>query len=57
MKELIGFLNELNTKHISIKFEFKFSRQQIEFLETLIDIDSYNQLKAILYKKPTDRQN
>ena len=57
MKELTEFLNELNTKHDSIKFEFKFSRQQIEFLETLIDIDSYNQLRAILYKKPTDRQN
>ena len=57
MKEVTEFSNELNTKHVSIKFEFKFSRQQIEFLETLTDIDSYNQLKAILYKKPTDRQN
>ena len=31
-EELIKFLNELNTKPTSIKFELKYSRQQIEFL-------------------------
>ena len=51
-KYLIEFLNELNTKHTSIKFEFKYSRQQIEFLDTLVC-----KLQTTLYKKPTDRQN
>ena len=27
-KELPEFLNELNTKHTSIKFEFKYSREK-----------------------------
>ena len=56
-KDLIEFLNELNTKHTSIKFEFKYSRQQIEFLDTLVYIDNNNKLQTTLYKKPTDRQN
>ena len=34
-KDLTEFLSELNTEHTSIKFEFKYSRQQIEFLDTL----------------------
>ena len=55
-KDLIEFLNELNTKHTSIKFEFKYSRQQIEFLDSLVYIDNNNKLQATLYKKPTDRQ-
>ena len=45
-------INELNTKHTSIKFEFKYWRQQIEFLDTLVC-----KLPTTLYKKPTDRQN
>ena len=55
--DLIEFLDELNTKHTSIKFEFKYSRQQIEFLDTLAYIDNNNKLQATLCKKPTDRQN
>ena len=43
-KNLIEFLDELNTKHTSIKFEFKYSRQQIEFLDTLVYIDNNNKL-------------
>ena len=56
-KDLIEFLNELNTKHTSIKFEFKYSRQQIEFLDTLVYTDNNHKLQTTLYKKPTDRQN
>ena len=43
-KDLPEFLNELNTKHFSIKFEFKYSRQQIEFLDTLLYIVNNNKL-------------
>ena len=53
-KDLTEFLNELNTKHTSVKFEFKYSRQQIEFLDTLV---YNNKLQTTLYKKPADRQN
>ena len=56
-KDLIEFLNELNTKYTSIKFEFKYLRQQIEFLDTLVYMDNNNKLQTTLYKKPTDRQN
>ena len=47
--ELIKFLNESNTKHTSIKFEFKYSRQQIECLGTLVYIGSNNHLQITLY--------
>ena len=53
-KDLIEFLN---TKHTSVKFDFKYSRQQREFLDTLVYVDNNNKLQTTLYKKPTDRQN
>ena len=49
-------MNEINQKHHSIKFDFKFSRESIEFLDTVY-IDSKNRLLTTLYKKPTDCQN
>ena len=55
--ELRHFMNEINQKHQSIKFDFKFSKESIEFLDTLVDIASKNGLQATLYKKPTDCQN
>ena len=56
-KDLVEFLNELNTKHTSIKFEFKYSRQQIEVLNTLVYIHNNNKLQTTLYRKHTDPQN
>ena len=53
---LIKFLNELNTIMSSIKFWFKHSIQLIEFLETLVHIDSNNHLQTTLYREPTDHQ-
>ena len=50
-------MNEINQKHQSIKFDFKFSKENIEFLDTLVYIDSNNRLQTTLYKKPTDCQN
>ena len=55
--ELRQFMNEINQKHQSIKFEFKFSKESLEFLDTLVYIDSKNRLQTTLYKKPTDCQN
>ena len=55
--ELRQLMNEINQKHQSIKFNFKFSKESIEFLETLLYIDSKNRLQTTLYKKPADCQN
>ena len=55
--ELRQFMNKINQKHQSIKFDFKFSKESIEFLDTLVYIDSNNRLQTNLYKKPTNCQN
>ena len=44
-------MNEINQKHQSIKFDFKFSKEIIEFLDTLVYINSISRLQTILYKK------
>ena len=54
--ELRHFMNEINQKHQSIKIDFKFSKESIEFLDTLVYINSKNRLQTF-YKKPTDCQN
>ena len=55
--ELRHFMNEIIKKHQSIKFDFKLSKESIEFLDTLVHIDSKNRLPTTLYKTPTDCQN
>ena len=50
-------MNEINQKHQSVKFDFKFSKESIEFLDILVYIYSKNRLQTTLYKKPTDCQN
>ena len=55
--ELRKFMNEINQKHQSIKFDFMFSKENIEFLDTLVYIDSNSRLQTTLYKKPADCQN
>ena len=41
-KQLKDFMNELNQKHVSIKFDYKFECKQIEFLDLLVYIDQQN---------------
>ena len=55
--ELKSFINEINKKHHSIKFDFRFSKEKIEFLDTLVYKDHNNRLQTTFYKKPTDCQN
>ena len=55
--EINFFINEISKKHHSIKFDFKFSKEKIEFLDTLVYKDHNNRLQTALYKKPTDHQN
>ena len=40
-----------------MKFEMKYSKDTIEFLDTLIYKDKNNNIETTLYKKLTDRQN
>ena len=55
--ELRQCMNEINQKHQSIKIDFEFSKESIEFLDTLVYIDSNNRIQTTLYKKRTDCQN
>ena len=54
-KDLIKFLNELNTKHESIKFKYQISKTGIIFLDTEVYIKN-NNLYTKIYRKKTDRQ-
>ena len=52
-----SFINEINKKHQSIKFDFKFSKEKIKFLDSLVCKDHNSRLQTTLYNKPTDCQN
>ena len=43
--ELKAFINEISKKHHSIKFDFKFCKEKIEFLDTLVYKDHSNRLQ------------
>ena len=53
-KQLKDFTSELNQKHPSITFDYKFDCQQIEFLHTLVYIDKQNKLQTTLFQKSSD---
>ena len=47
--ELKHFTNEINKKHQPIKFDFKFSKESIEFLGIIVYIDSKKRLQTTFY--------
>ena len=47
--ELKSFINKINKKHNSIKFDFKFSKEKIEFLDHLVYKDHNNRLQTTLF--------
>ena len=49
------FFSKLNTLHPSIKFDCKFCRNEINFLDTTVCINNNSKLTIKLYKKETDR--
>ena len=49
--QLQEFIKKLNNRHPTIKFDFKFSKTSIEFLDTT------TVLLTTVYCKPTDRRN
>ena len=56
-QELLNFMSDLNKKHYSIKFEFKYSQTKIEFLDVLVYKDYNNMLQTTIYRTKTDRHN
>ena len=57
--ELKSFINETNKKNYSIEFDFKFSKEKIEFLDTLVYKDHSKQhfIKNQLTAKSIFMQN
>jgi hypothetical protein len=53
--ELKEFLEVINTVHPTIKFDHKFSRERIEFLDTIVKLEN-GKLSTTLFTKPTDRR-
>ena len=45
-KQVKDFMSELNQKHPSIKFDYKFDCKKTEFLDTLVYIDKQNKLQT-----------
>ena len=56
-KHLKGFMNKLNQKHHSVKFDYKSDCKQIEFLDILVNKDQQNRLQTTLFRKSSDCQN
>ena len=55
--ELIKFTDDLNQKHLTIKFEFTYARTGITFLNTKLYKNENRTLSTTIYRKPSDRCN
>ena len=55
--ELIKFIDNLNQKHPTIKFEFTYSRTSITFLDTKVYKNENETLCTTIYRKSSDRSN
>ena len=54
-KALKEFFIKINTLHNSIKFDCKYSKKEINILDTTVTIEKNGTLNTKLYQKPTDR--
>ena len=48
------FFEQINKTHSTIKFDYKYSYESIEFLDTLVFKNNRNSLSTKLYSKATD---
>ena len=55
-EELILFIDKLNKKRKTIKFDYKISTKQIEFLDTMVYRDRYHKIQTTILRKPRDQQ-
>ena len=53
--ELDSFMQEANSLHPSIKFEFEISLKEVDFLDLHIYKDRSNKLQTTIFRKPTDK--
>ena len=49
-------MNKIDRKHQSIKFDFTFWKEGIDFLDTLVHIDINKRRQTTFYKNTTYRQ-
>ena len=56
-EELKRFLEEINKVHPTIKFDYTYSKDEINFLDLTIYKSEKRKLATKVYKKPTDRQS
>ena len=56
-EELLKFINKINQKQKTKKFDFNYSKTKIEFLDDLVFKDINNKLQTTLYKNPTNCQS
>ena len=49
--EIILFIDELNKKHKTIKFDYKISIRQTEFLDTTLHRDQQHKIQTKLFKR------
>ena len=56
-QELLIFLEKLNSKHKTIKFEHNISNSNTSFLDTLTYKDKSKTLQTTLYRKSIDQQS
>ena len=55
--DLKNFLEYLNKKHPTIKFDFNVWKDVISVLDTKVNIDKNRYLQTTIYLKETDRQS
>ena len=55
-EKLILFIDELNKIHKNIKFDYKISTKQIEFLDTMVYRNQQHKIQITIFRKPTDQQ-
>ena len=56
-EELKRFFQEINQVHRTIKFDYTYSKKEINFLDLIIYKDGKGKLQTKVYTKPTDRQS
>ena len=56
-EKLKQFFNEINSIHPTIKFDFNYSRNSINFLDTTVIITDEKKIKTTIYTKPTDQKS
>ena len=55
-KELKSFIGGPNKRYKTIKFDYKISTKQIEFLNTMFYKDQQQKIQTAIFCKPTDQQ-